>query len=163
MAKRPHEDELRTIDAFIELIESVARSPHQRERVLGTAGVRLSGAGLNALRLIARSGPIAVTDVARRLGVDQSTASRQIRPLEEAGLLDRTGDTSDRRVAWLAVTDRGQAVLDRVHGLRRDDLALVLADWSDEDRSQLALLLDRFKDSMLDPSARAAARVDNAS
>jgi DNA-binding MarR family transcriptional regulator len=163
MAKRPHEDELRTIDGFIELIESVARSPHQRERVLGTAGVRLSGAGLNALRLIARSGPIAVTDVARNLGVDQSTASRQIRPLEDAGLLHRTADTSDRRVAWLEVTDRGQAVLDRVHGLRRDDLALVLSDWSNEDRAHLARLLERFKDSMLETPARTATRIDNAS
>ena len=148
------ERDLQAIDGFLELIETVARNPYQRDRVLGAAGVRLSGAGLNALRLIAKLGPIAGTDVARRLGVDQSTASRQIKPLEDAGLLARTADEADRRVAWLEITDQGRAVLARVHGMRRADLELVLADWSTEERADLARLLDRFKQSMLDAPAR---------
>jgi DNA-binding MarR family transcriptional regulator len=160
---RQPDDDLRTIDGFLELIESIARSPFQRDRVLGAAGTRVSGAGLNALRLIAREGPVAGTEVARRLGVDQSTASRQIRPLEEAGLVGRTSDEADRRVAWLAITDAGRAVLERVHGMRRADLDLVLADWSDTDRSQLADLLERFRASMLQAPARLESRIDNAS
>ena len=153
------EDDLRSIDSFIEFIETVARSPFQRERVLGAAAMKLSGAGLNALRLIARSGPIAGTEVARELGVDQSTASRQIRPLEDAGLVQRTADEADRRIGWLEVTDAGQAVLDRIHGQRRDDMKLVLDGWSPDEVEHLARLLDRFKQSMLDASAhRTAAR-----
>ncbi len=150
------QDQLEAIDGFIEFIETVARSPFQRERVLGAAKARLSGAGLNALRLIARNGPIAGTEVARQLGVDQSTASRQIRPLEDAGLITRTTDEADRRVAWLEATADGRAVLDRIHGQRRADAELVLADWSDEDVASLAQLLERFKASMLDSSARRA-------
>jgi DNA-binding MarR family transcriptional regulator len=154
----PHEDELRSIDSFIEFIETVARSPFQRERVLGAAATRLSGAGLNALRIIARSGPVAGTEVARQLGVDQSTASRQIRPLEEASLVARTADDTDRRVAWLEVTDEGRAVLERIHRQRRDDVDFVLGDWSAKDRADLARLLERFKQSMLDaPAGRAEA------
>jgi DNA-binding MarR family transcriptional regulator len=149
MPKRP-EDQLRSIDEFIEFIETVARSPFQRERVLGAAKARVSGAGLTALRLIARHGPIAGTDVARRLGVDQSTASRQIRPLEDAGLISRSTDEGDRRVAWLEVTDDGRAVLERIHGQRRSDAERVLDDWSAGDVADLARLLDRFKQSMLD-------------
>lgn len=161
MAKRSPEDDLRTIDGFIEFIESVARSPLQRERVRSTAAVPLSGAGLNALRLIARSGPIPVSEVARQLGVDQSTASRQIRPLEQGGLVERTGDDKDRRVAWLAITADGRAVLERVHGMRRRDVGIVLADWSAEERAHLADLLTRFQTAMLEAPART--RVDNAS
>jgi DNA-binding MarR family transcriptional regulator len=151
------DDDLRAIDSFLELIETVARNPHQKDRVLGAAKTRLSGAGLNALRLVARSGPIAVTDVARRLGVDQSTASRQIKPLEDAGLVSRTSDTADRRVAWLEVTDAGNEVLERIHGLRRADLELVLGDWNATELGRLATLLDRFKRSMLDAPQRRAA------
>ena len=151
---RQYEDELEAIDAFIELIERVSRSPYQRDRVLGAAKTQLSGAGLNALRLIARSSPIQVNEVARRLGVDQSTASRQIRPLEDAGLIERTADGNDRRVALLAATDEGLAVLDRVHRMRRDDIDTVLRGWTERDRAELAKLLDRFKESMLDPEAR---------
>ena len=151
------DEDLRTIDAFLELIETVARTPYQKDRVLGAAKTRLSGAGLNALRLVARSGPIAVTEVARRLGVDQSTASRQIKPLEDAGLVSRTADTSDRRVAWLEITAEGEDVLERIHGLRRGDLDLVLGDWSTTDVQRLAELLERFKQSMLDAPQRRAA------
>jgi DNA-binding MarR family transcriptional regulator len=150
---RPPEDELRAIDSFIEFIETVARSPFQRERVLDAAATRLSGAGLTALRLIARNGPIAGTEVARRLGVDQSTASRQIRPLEDAGLIARTTDDADRRVAWLEVTDQGRAVLERIHGQRRADAELVLHDWPAEDVTELARLLERFRESMITTSA----------
>jgi DNA-binding MarR family transcriptional regulator len=151
------DDELRAIDSFIEFIETVARSPYQRERVLDAAATKLSGAGLTALRLINRPGPIAGIDVARRLGVDQSTASRQIRPLEDAGLIARTTDEADRRVAWLEVTDEGRAVLERIHGQRRADAELVLRDWSSKDVRDLARLLARFQQSMTDTSSAAPA------
>ena len=150
------EDELRAIDEFIEYIETVARTPYQRDRALGAAGTRVSGAGLNALRLIIREGPLPVNEVARRMGVDQSTASRQIKPIEDAGLVARTSDEADRRVAWLAITREGTALLDRIHQMRRDDLDHVLAGWSDRERAQLARTLERFKQAMLDATARRA-------
>src|SRR3954466_8882022 len=101
------EDELRAIDDFIEYVETVARTPFQRDRALNAAGTRVSGPGLNALGLIIREGPLPVNEVARRMGVDQSTASRQIRPLEDAGLVARTADEADRRESPLrAARDR---------------------------------------------------------
>jgi hypothetical protein len=48
-------------------------------------------------------------------------------------------------------------VLDRVHGLRRDDIEFVLADWPARERAHLARLLDRFRQSMLDARDRRAA------
>src|SRR4051812_26795956 len=153
---RPDDDELRAIDDFIEYIETVARTPYQRDRALGAAGTHVSGAGLNALRLIAREGPLPVNEVARRMGVDQSTASRQIRPLEDSGLVARTADEADRRGSWLEATRDGRALLERVHGMRRDDIEFVLGDWPDRDRAQLARLLMKFKQSMLDAPNRRA-------
>ena len=151
------EDELRAIDEFIEYIETVARTPYQRDRALNAAGTRVSGAGLNALRLIIREGPLPVNEVARRMGVDQSTASRQIKPLEDSGLVARTADEADRRVAWLAATADGRALVERVHSMRRADTEFVLAEWSARDRAQLARLLDKFKQSMQDAPRRRAA------
>ena len=57
------------------------------------------------------------SEVARRLQVDQSTASRHVRPLEELASAHRApADAADRRVAWLRVTPTGQRLLD---GARR--------------------------------------------
>ena len=141
-------DPLTSIDGFIAYLEGVARRPQQRQRVLDAAGARLSGAGLHVLRVLHWEGPLPMNDLARRLGVDQSTLSRQVRPLEDDGLIDRTADEQDKRVAVVEVSAAGRKVLDRVHRLRRRDLEVVLAEWDDDEREQLALILNRFRASM---------------
>ena len=60
------------------------------------------------LRMVQRHGPIAVSEVARRLEVDLSNASRQLRALEDQGLVTRTVDPDDRHVARVAVTAAGR-------------------------------------------------------
>ena len=141
-------DPLTSIDGFIAHIEGVARRPQQRQRVLDAAGFRLSGAGLHVLRVLHWEGPLAMNDLARSLGVDQSTLSRQVRPLEDEGLVDRSVDEQDKRVAVVAVSAAGRKVLDRIHRLRRRDLEVVLDGWDEHDRAELARLLDQFRSSM---------------
>ena len=141
-------DPLTTIDGFIVFLESVARRPRQKHRVLDAAGTRLSGAGLHVLRVLHWAGSLPMSDLARRLEVDQSTLSRQVRPLEDDGLVERTAGEADKRVAVLRLSASGRKVLDRIHRLRRRDLEVVLAGWTDDDRAELARLLDRFRASM---------------
>ena len=70
--------------------------------------------------------------------------------IDPAGLIARTTDDADRRVAWLEATADGRAVLERIHGQRRKDAERVLGDWSGKDVSELARLLARFQQSMID-------------
>jgi DNA-binding MarR family transcriptional regulator len=137
------------LSELADLIAASARSPRQRERVLRAARVPLTGAGLVALRAVERHGPIAVSDVARRLELDQSTASRQIRPLEAEGLVTRSVDPADRRAARLAITPKGRRLLDRVREVPLNDYAVALGDWSAADRVTLAQLLDRLREGLL--------------
>jgi DNA-binding MarR family transcriptional regulator len=109
----------------------------------------LSETNLGALRLVQRHGPIAVSEVARRLEVDLSNASRQLRALEDQGLVPRRVDPDDRRVARVAVTAAGRRVLDRARAVALNDYAVALDDWSARDRAQLATLLDRFRTALL--------------
>lgn len=141
--------DLVAIHDFAQLIAASARSARQRERLLRAARVPLTDANLVALRIVDRHGPIAVSAVARRLDVDQSTASRQLRPLEEHGLIRRTTDPDDRRVSWLTATARGHGVLDRIDEVVRNDFAVALGDWSERDRTTLATLLERFHQDLL--------------
>jgi DNA-binding MarR family transcriptional regulator len=137
------------LSELADLIAASARSARQRERVLHAARVPLTGAGLVALRAVERHGPIAVSEVARRLELDQSTASRQIRPLEAQGLVTRSVDPADRRAARLAITAKGRRLLDRVREVPLNDYAVALSDWSDTDRATLAELLDRLREGLL--------------
>jgi DNA-binding MarR family transcriptional regulator len=149
--KRPQADpDLLKIQEFADLVAASARSARQHERVVRAAGVPVTGASLEALRLVARHGPIAVSEVARRLRVGQSTASRQLRPLEERGLVVRSGDPADARVARLSTSDAGRAVLARVREVSLNDFDVALGDWEPADRKLLAELLERFRKALLE-------------
>jgi DNA-binding MarR family transcriptional regulator len=148
--KAQPDPDLQRIQDFADLVAASARSARQRERVVRAAGVPVTGASLDALRLVARHGPIAVSEVARRLRVDQSTASRQVRPLEERGLVVRSADPADARVARLSVSDEGRGVLARVREVWLEDFDAALSDWSPQDRRLLGELLERFRKALLE-------------
>ena len=110
----------------------------------------MSETNLGALRLIERHGPIAVTEIARRLEIDQSNASRQVRALEEQGLVARSVDPDDRRVARLGITAAGDACWPRC---ARSRSTTTRSRWRTGRRAtapQLADLLDRFRLSLLE-------------
>lgn len=143
------ERDLERIHEFTSLLIASTRSPRQRDRLQRALGVSLSETTLAALRVVQRHGPVAVSEVARRLEVDLSNASRQLRALEDQGLVTRRVDPDDRRVARVAVTAAGRRVLDRARAVALNDYAVALDDWSTRDRAQLADLLDRFRTALL--------------
>jgi DNA-binding MarR family transcriptional regulator len=155
-ADDPGRDDLRRIRDFIELVGDAARSPRHRERMLRAAGTPLTGAGLLALRVVARRPGVTVSELARALDIDQSTISRQLHPLESQNLLTRAVDAKDRRVARLRVTATGRRALAALGetALYDIDIDIALAEFRPEDRRTLADLLDRFRAGML------AARID---
>jgi DNA-binding MarR family transcriptional regulator len=82
------------------------------------------------------------------MGVDASTASRQVQQLERTGLVGRVGDPADRRASLLALTAEGDRVLTRMRQARRASLAQVLGGWSRADRRKLATVLTRLVDDL---------------
>ena len=94
-----------------------------------------------------RHGPLGVKEIADRLGVEQSTASRQIRPLEEHALVRRDVDPRDGRAVLLGLTEAGEEARERVRQLWLRDIATVWRDWDPEERERLGALLTRFRDS----------------
>ena len=102
---------------------------------------------LALLKLVAHSGPLRLTALAAGLDLDTSTVSRQVRALEERGLIERTTDPDDGRASRLAVTDAGRHSLDQGAQRRRALIGEVIADWSDEDRDSLRILLHRLAEA----------------
>lgn len=52
------------------------------------------------------------SDIAAYIKIDRTAASRALRQLEEAGLIQRESGTEDRRTTKVALTDKGRATLD---------------------------------------------------
>lgn len=93
-------------DSVVTIVREATLSSVQ-ERFVEQAGVAVERADYDVLRGVAEHGPVRVTDLARQLGVDPSTASRQVKTLERQGMLARDGDPRDGRVAHLALTPAG--------------------------------------------------------
>lgn len=100
--------------------------------------------GLGVLRLLAACGPVPLTDVAARLRVNLSVASRQVSGLVDKGYVARTVDPHDRRVRTLELTESGHALAAQVREHFVRYLATAFADWTADDLTAVVVGLDRL-------------------
>lgn len=89
-------------------------------------------------------GPQRLTTLAAGLELDASTVSRQVRHLEDRGLVERTSDPDDRRASRIALSEAGRARLHEGAQRRRAIVAELLDSWSAADREHLRILLGRL-------------------
>ena len=99
------------------------------------------------LRRIAEHEP-RLTELAELLNIDLSVVSRQVRQLEERGLVARVTDPGDRRAATLSLTAAGEKTLTEYRDSQRQRVAKLLDGWSRPDRAALATLLSRLADEL---------------
>lgn len=129
-----------------DLLRAVFRTVAQIKRTVSADEV--DGAAIIVLSRMRDAGPVRLSDLAAELALDLSTVSRQVKALEERGLLVRTDDPGDRRAALLEIAPAGNDVLAKAWARRQAWLSESLADWSPEDRAALAAVLHRFADSL---------------
>ncbi|MEU2433818.1 MarR family transcriptional regulator [Streptomyces sp. NPDC007861] len=84
------------------------------------------------------------TDLAVYFGVGKATMSRQLRALEELGLVDRAPDPADGRASLIRLTDEGTSRFRAVRKARRDRYVQKLADWDRAEVAELARLLHQL-------------------
>jgi DNA-binding MarR family transcriptional regulator len=119
-------------DELVAALEELARA--QREAA-GRAARDLAWprAELGVVRMLHRCGPTQLGDVAARLRVDVSVASRHVSALVDAGLVRRTVDEDDRRVRTLELTAEGRALADESRKHFAQYVSAVLTDWTSDD------------------------------
>jgi DNA-binding MarR family transcriptional regulator len=138
-------------DATVSAIEQAltqlvrhANLPRVHARLAAMIGVAIDRAAYAALSRLGECGPLRLSDLACVMGVDASTASRQVQALEREGLVRRRSDPGDQRVARLELTEAGSTALLEAQRARRQAVQELLADWSQADREALARLLGRL-------------------
>lgn len=106
------------------------------------APLGLTPAQERALRTLARSDqPLRMTELADRLGIVPRSLTTVIDALEEAGLVRREIDPSNRRAILLHLTEGGAAVRDDLREARRGAAEALFAPLSEDERETLARLL----------------------
>jgi DNA-binding MarR family transcriptional regulator len=107
-------------------------------RRLRQSGGELSPTLAAALATIEREGPLTPSALAACERIQRPTATRVVGRLAELRLVTRMPDPADRRVAHIAITPAGTALLRRIRSRKNQYLARQLRDLSAEERAALA-------------------------
>jgi DNA-binding MarR family transcriptional regulator len=140
--------QLHELDDLLAAVRLAVQRPAYRRRLLrgldipgDITTVRL----LRAVETLSGSGAPSIKDVAARLGVEHSTASRGVDSAVRSGLLSKQPCTDDQRRARLALTSPGRSVLKKTSARRRELLEDVTEGWPVEDIARMIELLDALR------------------
>jgi DNA-binding MarR family transcriptional regulator len=119
-------------------------------RLRQEAGADLSPSQSSALSTVDRHGPLTPSELAALERVQRPTATRVLARLEEAGLVERAADPTDRRSSLITATPGGRALLRRQRTRKNLYLAERLDALSEEELATLeraAGILERALES----------------
>src|SRR5215207_129014 len=106
-------------------------------RLRQEAGTDLGPSQVAALATIERHGPLSPSELAALERIKRPTATRILRHLEEAGLVERVRDPADGRASILTATAEGRSLLRRLRERKTAYLATRLDKLDAEDRRTL--------------------------
>jgi DNA-binding MarR family transcriptional regulator len=93
------------------------------------------------LTTLARHGPLAVGELARREQLEKSSVTRGVARLEAAGCLTRLQDPDDGRVVLLTLTEAGNVLLDAADARAATYLAGALQELDGDERAAVRAAL----------------------
>src|SRR5437879_5557890 len=111
-----------------------------------SAGVELPQQQVQVLQHLQDGTPKSVAELARVARMDAAAVSRQVRALEERGLVARRHGHG--RVVLIDPTPEGLEVAKRLHERRAQHLEDALADWTPDDVETLGRLMLRVVDDL---------------
>jgi DNA-binding MarR family transcriptional regulator len=114
-------------------------------------GSGLTPSQLSALGVIARQGPIRLSDLAEAESMNPTMLSRIVAALDESGLVMRRTDPGDRRAGLLEVTAAGRRTHDRLRAERGRVLSQGLDSLDPRDAASIEAALpalERLVDAM---------------
>ena len=100
---------------------------------------------LSALTSIVREGRVTLSQLAELERVKPPTVTRIVDALGQRDLVTRVVDEDDRRIAWVAPTAEGRALVDTIRRRRDAYLAERLRSLSADDRELLARAATLFE------------------
>jgi DNA-binding MarR family transcriptional regulator len=131
----------------LERLFRLTANRRMQSKQTAVVGADVTRAGYAVLRCL-DAGEMSLGDLARDCAMDPAAAGRQVKLLEDEGLIVRKPSPDDGRVAMARLTPNGRKVYRRIVQFRTDYMAEVLAGWSRSDRATLARLVDRLVDDL---------------
>lgn len=148
MELEPAGDALSQVERAASRIVRLATQSRMRAHFAAVTGLHIDRAGYLALAMLDECGLLRLSELAAKLCVDASTASRQIQHLERSGMIERVADPHDGRATLLRMTAEGERALASLRQARHALYERALANWTAKDQRALAELLTRLVDDL---------------
>jgi MarR family transcriptional regulator for hemolysin len=97
--------------------------------------------------------PMRQKELAASLVLDGSSVVRLLDALETAGLIERRGESGDRRAKTITVTRHGLSIIDQVEAASQAVRNATLVGLSDDDLATAARVLNRVCQNLMDQDA----------
>ena len=127
-----------------ELALFVRRARSTSERLSREVHPEVDAAAYGLLVRLCDDGPQRPSDLAGHVGVGKATITRQLKPLEALGLIERLQDPDDGRAHRWRLTGKGRERIAVVRKARRERMQSILDSWPEEDVRTLTRLLGRL-------------------
>ena len=118
------------------------------DSLLDARSAKLTPTRLRALDVLAQSRSIRIGELADRVGIDETTATRLVDRLEEAGVVIRRDVVDDRRGTLVELTRAGKVITDGIAAQRRSFFCEVLASLDPDERTELVRLTAKAADAL---------------
>ncbi|SFN39795.1 MarR family winged helix-turn-helix transcriptional regulator [Mycetocola miduiensis] len=129
-------------------ISTLSRKLHLIVRNAATAvDPSLQPVSYRLLRTIQRCGSVQASVAADMLAIDRSVVSRQVRQLEELGLVETRTDPDDGRARILVLTEEGASRMRSVNPTNRTIMHGLLSSWPAEELESFAAQVERLNDA----------------
>jgi DNA-binding MarR family transcriptional regulator len=132
-----------TLDV-IEVATAMLMRNFELLRRRGTGVGELDRADYLLLRTLSAIGPSDIVGLAAALGLDPSTAGRQVSAMAAKGLIERNPSPTDKRRSVISPTKTGLARMRTTRTARRRLAGEMLADWPEADLRTLGEMFTRY-------------------
>ena len=143
-------DGLDLIETELAVLTRTLEGMHRRSELYR----ELDRASYLMARTLDTTGPVSINRLASILGLDATTVTRQVATMEATKLVVRRSDPSDGRISLISLSPKGRRTMRAVQLARKERIASLLDDWTEDDRRQLGRLLARFNDDVSHDSVR---------
>jgi DNA-binding MarR family transcriptional regulator len=124
-------------DSAARLRMAIVRTSRRLRQEAAEEGAELTPTAVSALATVERHGPLTPSELAGVERIKRPTATRVLRVLGEAGLVDRAPDPADGRSALISVNAAGRERLRRLRGRKNAYLARRMRNLPAEDVATL--------------------------
>ena len=130
--------------ALMHNINAISRcATNYRQEELAPLGLRSIHASY--LVNLCREPGLTQEQLAKRIFVNKSNATRQVAILEEAGFVTRSPSPEDKRAMLVYPTEKAYEALPKIRQTFRDWEAMVAQDLTEEERQQLITMLEKMR------------------